>query len=514
MKKLLIILFFAFIVEFINAQPYRRVINPLTGKFDLVLADAAVTSASVSNVQKKSIPYRLTDTTLRGDSTKMFYNGTVWGFGDSRSGAVSSTNSLYLIKSPTNTGNLVLDIKGSTNTSVFQVSDNGKVGINSQFNSTYSLIVSGNSYIGGGLTITSSLSPNNIICNKYIGNPSTDINFFTHSANSIIFGNGGNTYNLTNEYGRFNSSGNLNLLFNLQTPGINFNSNGGLIRYTAASTVSPANVTGIEGQDALAGTNITGGGITFTTGRSTGNASSDIKFLTSGGGSSGSSYRTSTEKMVITGAGKVGIGQTTPTAYLHLPASTTAASTAPVKIAKGVLMTSPEIGAIERDSKNLYVTDDTTKRQTLIQAAYGELWFGDWAGSGSMQSASVGTWHSMYFNDTLRTGQLKYTLSDTINKRLKILSGGDGIYAVNFSGSISLNNQSTNLAVFKNGLLQKKSIHGIASTYSDNQPFSKTIILSLNTNDYIEVKLYNVVNGALSSPIISDFNLTITRISR
>lgn len=46
-------------------------------------------------------------------------------------------------------------------------------------------------------------------------------------------------------------------------------------------------------------------------------------------------------------------------------ASTTAAGTAPLKLATGVLMTTPEAGAIEYDGTNLYFTDSGGTRRTL-----------------------------------------------------------------------------------------------------------------------------------------------------
>jgi hypothetical protein len=59
------------------------------------------------------------------------------------------------------------------------------------------------------------------------------------------------------------------------------------------------------------------------------------------------------EVMRITKEGNVGIGTTAPTAYLHLKAGTATANTAPLKLTKGVLNTTAEIGAIE------FVDDDT-----------------------------------------------------------------------------------------------------------------------------------------------------------
>ena len=57
----------------------------------------------------------------------------------------------------------------------------------------------------------------------------------------------------------------------------------------------------------------------------------------------------------------VGIGFTTPSAYLHIKAGTTAASTAPLKIENGSLLTSPEAGVIERSNRMLYFTPNTKR---------------------------------------------------------------------------------------------------------------------------------------------------------
>lgn len=55
----------------------------------------------------------------------------------------------------------------------------------------------------------------------------------------------------------------------------------------------------------------------------------------------------------------IGDGVTTPTALLHLKAGTTAASTAPIKLTSGSLMTSPEAGAIEFLTDKFYATITT-----------------------------------------------------------------------------------------------------------------------------------------------------------
>jgi hypothetical protein len=90
---------------------------------------------------------------------------------------------------------------------------------------------------------------------------------------------------------------------------------------------------------------------------------------------------------------RLGIGTTSPTAYLHIKAGTAAANTAPLKFTAGALMTTPEVGAIEFLSDKFYGTITTgAARQTFAtlessaqtfssdlsvpDEAYGALWNG------------------------------------------------------------------------------------------------------------------------------------------
>ena len=66
------------------------------------------------------------------------------------------------------------------------------------------------------------------------------------------------------------------------------------------------------------------------------------------------SQTTQADVMTLLGNGNVGIGETTPTAVLHLKAGTATAGTAPIKLTAGTLLTTPELGALE------YVDDGTT----------------------------------------------------------------------------------------------------------------------------------------------------------
>ena len=64
--------------------------------------------------------------------------------------------------------------------------------------------------------------------------------------------------------------------------------------------------------------------------------------------------------------GSVGIGTISPSARLHLTSGTT--TVAPLKIASGALLTSPQSGTIEYDGVNLYFTDGGNARRTIASA--------------------------------------------------------------------------------------------------------------------------------------------------
>jgi hypothetical protein len=61
-------------------------------------------------------------------------------------------------------------------------------------------------------------------------------------------------------------------------------------------------------------------------------------------------------------AGNVGMGTTTPTAYLHIKAGTDAASTAPIKLTTGTVNTAAEAGTIEYNNTFHVTNSDATRR--------------------------------------------------------------------------------------------------------------------------------------------------------
>lgn len=71
---------------------------------------------------------------------------------------------------------------------------------------------------------------------------------------------------------------------------------------------------------------------------------------------------------------KSGFGVSSPTSWGHFGAGTTSAGTAPIKLTTGVLMTTPEAGAIEWDGADLYYTSGSTRNivvnKTYVAANY------------------------------------------------------------------------------------------------------------------------------------------------
>ena len=63
------------------------------------------------------------------------------------------------------------------------------------------------------------------------------------------------------------------------------------------------------------------------------------------------------------------VGVATPTARIHAAAGTAAAGTAPLKIPPGIVLTTPETGAVEADNSHLYWTNNAGARLQLDNAA-------------------------------------------------------------------------------------------------------------------------------------------------
>ena len=104
----------------------------------------------------------------------------------------------------------------------------------------------------------------------------------------------------------------------------------------------------------------------------------------------------------------VGIGNiTSPTARLHLEAGTATASTAPLKLTTGTLLTTPETGAIEFASSRLTFTPTSTRHDVLLipsteqpSVAAGTKANVLYTGNGSANAATYSYFQSGVFSGT------------------------------------------------------------------------------------------------------------------
>lgn len=89
-----------------------------------------------------------------------------------------------------------------------------------------------------------------------------------------------------------------------------------------------------------------------------------IHFLNNGV-ESGTTTTLSDARMSITSTGNVGIGQSSPTAALHLKAGTATANTAPLKFTSGTNLTTAEAGAFEYNNTFHVTNSDATRRHVV-----------------------------------------------------------------------------------------------------------------------------------------------------
>jgi hypothetical protein len=140
------------------------------------------------------------------------------------------------------------------------------------------------------------------------------------------------------------------------------------IRFGAGAANPPVAQT-LSVQDA-SGTDIAPAKWTFRSSRGTGSAINTgilYEWQTPDVRDPGTTLQTATTKMSLTGDGHVFIGgSTTPTGILHLAAGTTAASSAPLKLTAGPLMTAVEEGAMEFKGHTLYFTTYQVRRSVVL----------------------------------------------------------------------------------------------------------------------------------------------------
>jgi hypothetical protein len=120
----------------------------------------------------------------------------------------------------------------------------------------------------------------------------------------------------------------------------------------------------------------------FAVDGATQNTLGGFSFINTGGGNGVHDYRITmwdgtsvSERIRFVGStgnvsitGSVGIGQSSPTARLHMAAGTSTANTAPLKLTSGTNLTTAETGAVEYNGVNIFFTRTGTTRESIMTA--------------------------------------------------------------------------------------------------------------------------------------------------
>ena len=122
-----------------------------------------------------------------------------------------------------------------------------------------------------------------------------------------------------------------------------------------------------------------------------------------------SGTNTRLEKLRINDDGNVGIGQTNPTAALHLKAGTTNANTAPLKFTSGALLTTAEAGVIEFDGSAFYSSPVSSNRGVSPSIHF------------SVNSANVAMTNGTGVQSVLAPGQDEFTVAGSTTYEFEAL---------------------------------------------------------------------------------------------
>lgn len=148
--------------------------------------------------------------------------------------------------------------------------------------------------------------------------------------------------------------------------------NGTLVTgYDSGASTAPSDGIIRSGQKNNAASDVPGSNLTVRAGRGTGNSTlkGDIIFDTPDATTTGTTAQAYTTKATLKRDGKFGIGQSSPTAWLHLKAGTS--TVAPFKLTNGTLLTTPEAGAFGYDANELYFTTSAVRRDILSRVLKG-----------------------------------------------------------------------------------------------------------------------------------------------
>lgn len=177
--------------------------------------------------------------------------------------------------------------------------------------------------------------------------------------------------------------------------------------------------------------------------------------------SNGASH--ATNRFIILTGGQTGISTVAPTAMLHLPAGTTAASKAPLKLTTGTNMTTAEAGAMEYSTPDLFFTPGSAIRYNLPlvtgAGTQGDLIYA--SGASIYSRLAKNTTASRYLSNSGTSNNPAWAqvdLTNGVTGTLPVGNGGTGS-AVKNQDNVALTNQGADITTtnFASG--------GVAGTY-------------------------------------------------
>lgn len=187
-----------------------------------------------------------------------------------------------------------------------------------------------------------------------------------------------------------------------------------------------------------------------------------------------------TEAMRIDSLQRVGIGQTSPTAYLHLHAGTS--TIAPIKLATGTALGTPADGALEYHTSHLYFTIGSTRYQLDQQVASTPIGYTLQASSSNQNPGDAS---NIYF------GPNAASAGGTANvNRLYIPKAGTikAAYIIFHNSSTLATTETSSIYVRLNNTTDTLISSGIDNSGAFQALNNTSLSISVVAGDYIEFK--------------------------
>lgn len=200
-------------------------------------------------------------------------------------------------------------------------------------------------------------------------------------------------------------------------------------------------------------------------------------------------YQGTSNSSTPTTTGSIGIGVTTLTARLHLPAGTATANTAPLKINSGTNLTTPEDGAVEYNGTHFYATIGSTRYQLDQQSGGGS--------SGTVTNVATG--YGISGGPITTTGTLTADTASSTGLVSKTRLATNLTGYVPYTGAIGNVNLGTNFVAAGASLTPLTAIHAI-STLSTSP---RGILSDQNSADVVGARItMRKSRGTPASPTI------------